>query len=123
MARILVVDDSASMRQVMTTCLPGLGHTVVVAPDGETALEMAETHAVDLVLLDFEMPGMNGLSLCEALKRDRARRHLPVLMMTGRPTRELVARARQAGALAVLSKPFTWYELLELFSRHLPAGV
>jgi CheY-like chemotaxis protein len=123
MARILVIDDNATMRQIMALCLPALGHTVVVAPDGETGLKLADAQTVDLILMDVDMPRMGGISVCAALKRDPARRHLPVLMMTGRPTVEVLTQARQAGALVVLEKPFTLDELLDALSLHLPAGV
>jgi CheY-like chemotaxis protein len=123
MARILVIEDSAAIRQAMAVCLPGVGHSVVMASDGEMGLELADAQSVDLVLLDVEMPRVNGLVVCETLKRDPARRHIPVLMMTGRPTPEILAHARQAGALMILEKPFTLDELLDALSRHLPAGV
>jgi CheY-like chemotaxis protein len=123
MARVLVVDDSPAIRQALASCLPGFGYDVVVAPDGETGLERSGEAPVDLILLDVDLPRMSGLSVCAALKQDPERRHIPVVMMTGRLTPETVRQARQAGAIAVLGKPFTCDELLAEFTRHLPAGV
>ena len=123
MARILVIDDNASIRSAMEVGLPGFGHSVTVAPDGEAGLKLAEAEHVDLILLDVEMPQMGGLAVCEALKRDPARCHVPVLMMTGRPSPEITILAQKAGALAVVEKPFTWEELMEHFIRCLPARV
>ncbi len=123
MARILVIDDNASIRSALELGLPGFGHSVTVAHDGEAGLKLAEAQWVDLVLLDVEMPRMGGLAVCEALKRDPVRRHLPVLLMTGRPSPEIAILAQKAGALAVVEKPFTWEELMEHFTRCLPAGV
>lgn len=123
MARILVIDDNSSMREVLATCLPEYGHTVVEASDGVDGLKLADPQVVDLVLMDVEMPRMNGISVCETLKGDPARRQMPVLLMTGRPSRDVVQHARKAGAQAVLGKPFTWDELFAEFDRHLPADV
>ena len=123
MARILVIDDSLFMRQVMQSCLPGLGHSVKVAEDGEIGLRLADADSVDIVLLDVEMPRLTGIAVCEELKRDPSRNHLPVLMMTGRLTPEIENSARAAGAAAVLIKPFSLERLQQEFARNLPAGV
>lgn len=123
MAHILVIDDNHAIRQVLSTCLPDFGHTVSVAEDGAIGLELALRLSADLILLDVEMPRVDGIAVCTALKRDPARSHIPVLMMTGNLSHEVLSRARLAGALAVLSKPFTWDELAVEFNRHLPAGV
>jgi CheY-like chemotaxis protein len=123
MARILVIDDNPAIRQVLQCCLPGFGHLVSVAEDGPEGLLAATVESTDLILIDVDMPLMDGITVCETLKRDPMRRHIPVLIMTGRPTHEIRRLAFDAGAMAVLSKPFTWEVLLEEFSRHLPAGV
>lgn len=123
MARILVIDDSPSMREVLGTCLPEFGHSVVLAADGADGLALADPATVDLILSDVEMPYMGGISMCESLKRDLARRHVPVLLMTGRLSAEVRRQAVQAGACAVLEKPFAWDELLTELGRNMPAGV
>jgi len=122
MARILVIDDSALIRDAMAACLPGFGHSVVTAPDGESGLAAAASSLVDVVLLDVEMPRMSGLSVCEAIKRDPARAHLPVLMMTGRPSPIIERRAREVGAAVLLGKPFSLERLQQELGDHLPAG-
>lgn len=123
MARILVIDDSPFIRQSLAICLPSLGHSVTVAADGETGLIKADAESVDVVLLDVELPRMTGIEICAVLTRGRHRRHLPVLMMTGRPSPEVEERARAAGAVVLLSKPFSLDQLQEALNRHLPAGV
>lgn len=123
MARILVVDDSPSMREVLETCLPEFGYNVVAVANGVEALEQVNTRLFDLVLSDVEMPRMNGISMCEILKATPARQHVPVVLMTGCPSREVTQRGRRAGAAAVLAKPFTWDELFVELVRHLPSGV
>ncbi|MDB6093280.1 MAG: two-component system response regulator [Verrucomicrobia bacterium] len=123
MAHILVIDDDACMRQVLATCLVGFGHSVEMAMDGEAGLKLADANVTDLILSDVEMPLMNGISLCEHLQGDPVRRHLPVLLMSGRMNREVQLHAERAGARAVLSKPFTWDQLQAHLDRFLPAGV
>ena len=123
MAHILVIDDNHSIRHVLATCLPTVGHTVSVAEDGEVGLEMASGLSTDLILLDVDMPKLGGIAVCETLKRDPARCHIPVLMMTGNLNHEVLSDAKKAGALAILSKPFTWDQLEMEFERHLPTGV
>ncbi len=120
MARILVIDDSAHIRDTLANCLPKLGHDVVHASDGETGLAKADPAWVDLVLLDVELPRMSGLTVCGTLKRDEARRSLPVVMMTGRPTGAVRLQAAKAGATTLLVKPFALAELAEEIERHLP---
>src|ERR1044072_6826761 len=100
MPRILVVDDDACMRQVLATCLCGFGYSVDLARDGEGGLELAHGQHTDLILSDVEMPFVNGISLCEQLKNDPGRCHLPVVLMTGRMTPDVRLRAERAGARA-----------------------
>lgn len=111
MARILVIDDDPRIREVLAVGLANFGHTVSVAADAETGLACADGSSHDVVLLDVDLPRVSGLAVCEALRRDPARRHLPVLMMTGRATRQIHLLALKAGARVLLSKPFTWEEL------------
>jgi CheY-like chemotaxis protein len=77
---------------------------------------------VEIVLLDVEMPQMSGMAVCEAIKGDPALCQLPVVMMTGRPIRDLVTRAQTAGAARVLSKPFDLEHLRKTFAEFLPAA-
>ncbi len=119
MARILVIDDSALIRETLASCLPSLGHMVLVAPDGESGLAKADPAWVDLVLLDVELPRMSGLTVCQILKADEDRRIIPVVMMTGRPTAEIRRQAAGAGAANLLVKPFALGQLAEEIDRHL----
>ena len=123
MSRILVIDDNEAIRHVLATFLPSFGHTVTVAESGEAGLDAADGVLTDLILVDVEMPRMSGIAVCETLKRDPRRSHIPVLMMTGNLARDVAYRAKRAGAIGVLGKPFTWEQLIDHFSRHLPAVV
>lgn len=113
MARILVVDDYPAILTLLQLMLAAAGHEVLTANDGLTGLDLASRAKPDLVLIDVDMPERCGMSVCGELKRDPATMHIPVLMMTGRLCVETIELAREAGASAVLPKPFSRAGLLE----------
>jgi two-component system chemotaxis response regulator CheY len=105
--KVLIVDDSAIMRRVIEQILIGLGHEGVQAADGEDALaRLAEHPDIGLVLLDWNMPRMNGLEFLRALEREPDRRGLPVIMLTTEAERRKMIQAIEAGARHYLTKPF-----------------
>jgi two-component system chemotaxis response regulator CheY len=105
--KVLIVDDSAIMRRVIEQILEGLGHAGVQAGDGEAALErLAEHPDIGLVLLDWNMPRMNGLDFLHALRREPRTRELPVIMLTTEAERRKMIQAIEAGARHYLTKPF-----------------
>jgi two-component system phosphate regulon response regulator PhoB len=106
MATLLIIDDNTSVLRTLDYFFSSEGHAVLTAADGQDGLRLAAGHPVDLVLLDVEMAPLSGLAVCKALKADRALGHIPVIMMTGRPTRDLASKATAAGAAAVFGKPF-----------------
>jgi CheY-like chemotaxis protein len=106
MASILLVDDVESVRMALGYCLDELGHSVICAEDGAQGLRAAGEAPVDLVLLDVDMPRMNGFEVCAALRADPRLCRLPVVMMSGRASPDLESRARTNGARALLRKPF-----------------
>jgi CheY-like chemotaxis protein len=120
MARILIVDDYPAILDVLEIMLTTAGHDVVRADDGAAGLAQASCAKPDLVILDIDMPEMDGVEACLELKRNPTTMHIPVLLMTGRLSSELLQRARQAGALRVLSKPFFRVPLLGEISCALP---
>ncbi|MDF3059010.1 MAG: pilH [Rariglobus sp.] len=122
MARILVIDDYPAILSMLELILATAGHEVVTAENAGAGLSLAGRLKPDLVLLDVDMPEMNGLAACDGLKGDPATRHIPVLLMTGRLCMEVVERARRAGAYGVLPKPFFRARLLEEVTRAL-AGI
>ena len=82
-ARILVVDDSATIRAVLGRMLEVEGYEVVRAADGETALEMARAEPPAMIFLDIVLPGMNGFAVLRALRHDPATQHVPIVMISG----------------------------------------
>ncbi len=121
MARILVIDDSYSVRITLDYCLRAAGHDIILAEDGPEGLRLAAEKDVDLVLADVNMPGMNGVAVCRALKGHPDLQSLPVLLMTGSPSREAVGQAAAAGAGEVLRKPFVIADLVGTLGRYLAA--
>lgn len=119
MARILIIDDFPSILDVFGLMLTGAGHEVETSVDGPAGLRLAEGAPPDLVLMDVDLPGSNGLAVCMALKCTPALATVPVLMMTGRPYRELGRAVTAAGACGLLIKPIARNSLLEAIASAL----
>lgn len=107
MARILAVDDSASMRQMVGVTLQSAGHEVQVAVDGVEALRKAREGApVDLVITDVNMPNMDGLTLVKELRRLPQYQGVPLLVLTTESSTDRKQAGRAAGATGWIVKPF-----------------
>ncbi len=105
-SRILVVDDNASNRDLLSRRLQRQGHTVLQAEDGTIALAMVEKEALDLVLLDLMMPGISGYDVLAPLKSDPRFREIPVIMISALTELDSIVRCIEAGADDYLAKPF-----------------
>jgi DNA-binding NtrC family response regulator len=117
MAKVLIVDDDAALRQAIATALDDLGHQPEQAADGQAALAWLTSHRADAVLLDLRMPGMDGM---EVLRRIRARPSPPqVAVLTAVPTSDNTIEAMRLGAVDHLAKPIGRDELRALLSRML----
>lgn len=108
---ILVIEDNPALRAGMATLLEARGHRVAFAADGLSGLQMALDEPPDVLVLDLTLPGMDGLGVCSHL-RERADRHIPILMLTARDTLGDKLIGFQAGADDYLVKPFAGEELL-----------
>ncbi|MEU3794465.1 SpoIIE family protein phosphatase [Streptomyces fructofermentans] len=111
-ARVLVVDDNADMREYLTRLLHGAGHEVQPVGDGGQALEAVRRNLPDLIISDVMMPGMDGLSLLNALRTDPRTASVPVLLLSARAGQEASIEGLAAGADDYLVKPFAAAELL-----------
>ena len=107
-ARILVVDDSPTIRRVVSAILERHGYETSLAADGEDALAALQRHEVkpDLVLLDFVMPRMNGYQFCRALRADAELAAMPVVLMSAKSDRIREQFVQQTGAIDAITKPF-----------------
>jgi two-component system chemotaxis response regulator CheY len=117
MASILAVDDSASMRQMVTFTLKGAGHDVIEACDGEQALGIAKTRKVDLVLTDVNMPKMDGIALISALRGLPNYKFIPILTLTTESTGDKKQAGKSAGATGWIVKPFNPEQLLSVIKK------
>jgi two-component system, chemotaxis family, chemotaxis protein CheY len=115
--RILAVDDSPSMRNMVCVTLRGAGYEVVEAADGDEALEYARGHSVDLVLADVNMPRMNGITLVAHLRTLPGYRLTPLLLLTTESSQQSKQQGKQAGATGWMVKPFHPDQLLATLDR------
>jgi len=114
---ILAVDDSGSLRQMLSFSLKAAGYGVIEAVDGQDGLHKAKQQKVDLVLTDQNMPGMDGLSLIKALRAMKNYQSVPILMLTTESGEDMKAMGRAAGANGWLVKPFDPARLTEVVKK------
>lgn len=116
-ARILVVDDSATIRAVLGRMLEVDGYEVVRAADGESALEMARAEPPAMIFLDIVLPGMNGFAVLRALRHDPATQHVPIVMISGNQQATEQFYVQRFGADDFISKPFGQAEVARSIDR------
>jgi len=110
-ARVLLVDDDEDIREVVGAMLDAVGLTVDTSTSAEEALERVRAEAFDLVVLDWNLPGMTGIELCRLIRRDKALARLPVLFLTAHASSRDVVEAFASGADDYVVKPFRAPEL------------
>lgn len=110
---ILAVDDEAHILHVVSLKLQNAGFTVITANDAEEALEAAATAAIDLLITDYQMPGMSGLDLARRIHSEPGRRNLPAMLLTAHGLALEQVELARAGITACMSKPFSPRDLLE----------
>jgi len=117
-ARVLVVDDEESIRDLCARVLSRAGYTVITAPSGEDAVALLTREAFALVISDIRMPGISGLEVLERAKATYP--EIRVVLITGFGTPQMLTRAQQSGADRILTKPFNPMELLAAVREILP---
>ena len=117
---VLVADDEPHVVELVKVTLEDDRLSVVEAFDGERALVLAQATRPDVVLLDVQMPGLDGFEVCRRLRRDRLFADTTIVMLTAAAQREDIARGLAAGADHYLTKPFSPIALLALFERLKP---
>ena len=116
-ASILAVDDSTSMRQMVSFTLKGAGYDVVEAGDGVEALNIAKRKSVNLVITDVNMPNMDGISLIKELRSLPSYKFTPLLMLTTESSTEKKQQGKAAGATGWIVKPFNPEQLLSTVKK------
>ncbi len=114
---ILTVDDSASIRQMVSFTLKSAGYEVVEAIDGQDGLDKAKTKSFNLIFTDQNMPRMDGLTLIKNLRNLPQYKTVPILMLTTEAGDAMKAQGRAAGATGWLVKPFDPAKLLEVVKK------
>jgi two-component system chemotaxis response regulator CheY len=117
--RVLTVEDSQSMRDLVKRTLVDAGFDVAQANDGVEALAMAQANEYDIVLADVNMPNMNGIELIRALRADDRYRLTPILMLTTESSQERRREGKAAGATGWIVKPFIPKSLVDSLQRAL----
>lgn len=115
--KVLIVDDSETIRQQVASALERAGFGVVEAADGVDGLERASQHELCMVILDVNMPRLNGLEMLERLKSDPRHAKLPVLMLTTEVQQSMIERAKKAGARGWMIKPVKMDQLVSTVNK------
>jgi two-component system, cell cycle response regulator DivK len=119
MAKILVVEDNAANMTLAVYLLETTGHTVLSATDAEAGLASARSEQPDLILMDIQLPGMDGLEATALLKQDEATRAIPVVALTALAMKGDEERIRAAGCDGYIAKPMRYKEFLATVEAHL----
>ena len=117
MSQVLIVDDSPSIRALLSSVLQKAGFDVTSANDGKEGLETAKGFDYDLVITDVNMPEMNGIELLSCLRKLPSYSFKPILILTTEFSQEMKQKGKDAGATGWLVKPFDSEKLIEVISR------
>ena len=119
MAKVLIIEDNATNMTLAIFLLQSAGYTVVSATDAETGLMLARDERPELILMDIQLPGMDGLQATALLKKDEATRHIPVIALTALAMKGDEERIRAAGCDGYIAKPMRYQEFLATVAAHL----
>ena len=122
MAKILIVEDNAANMKLAVVLLESAGHSVVVATSAESGLTLAREEQPDLILMDIQLPGMDGLEAARQLKRDDATRAIPVIALTALAMKGDEERIRAAGCDGYIAKPLAYRDLFAILNAQLPVA-
>lgn len=115
--KIMVVDDSASMRQLIKFTLSGAGYDVIEAVDGLDAIKKLNGHPVHLIIVDINMPNMDGIELIRKVRIHKEHKFTPIIVLTTESRKTLKEEGKSAGATGWIVKPFTQSQLLQVIKR------
>ncbi|WP_397409641.1 response regulator [Polaromonas sp.] len=122
MASILIIEDNAANMKLACLLLRNAGHAVLCAVDAETGLTLARADRPDLILMDIQLPGMDGLAATALLKHDPVTAAIPVIALTAMAMKEDQEKTRAAGCDAYIAKPLRYQELYAVIDTLLTAG-
>ena len=119
MARLLVIEDNAANMRLATFVLESAGHVVLGATDAEIGLAVVRDQLPDVVLMDIQLPGMDGLQAAALLKADPATRTIPIIALTALAMKGDEERIRAAGCDGYIAKPLAYKNVLAVIEAHL----
>lgn len=122
MPRVLIVEDNPANMTLAVFLLQSAGHHVMTAVDAEAGLAIARAEQPDLILMDMQLPGMDGLEATTLLKADSVTRAIPVIALTALAMKGDEERIRAAGCDGYIGKPMRYKEFLEVIASHLVPG-
>jgi two-component system cell cycle response regulator DivK len=119
MAKVLIIEDNASNLKLAIFLLQSAGHVVVSATDAEAGMTLAREERPNLILMDIQLPGIDGLQAIALLKRDEATRAIPVIALTALAMKGDEERIRAAGCDGYIAKPMRYQDFLATIATHL----
>ena len=122
MARILIIEDNPANLKLALLLLRNVGHEVLSATDAETGLTLARAAQPDLILMDIQLPGMDGLAATALLKKDPATSAIPIIALTAMAMKEDREKTKVAGCDAYIAKPLRYQELYSTIDALLRDG-
>jgi two-component system, cell cycle response regulator DivK len=122
MGKVLVVEDNPANMTLAVFLLQSAGHDVISATDAEAGLALARAEQPDLILMDIQLPGMDGLAATTQLKADEATRRIPVIALTALAMKGDEERIRAAGCDGYIGKPMRYKDFLATVAMHLEAA-
>ena len=117
---VLAVDDSRTMRDMVTHTLQGAGFKVLTAEDGKEAIRALGSSSVDLIITDLNMPEMDGFGLIEQVRASAQHKYLPILMLTTESDQQKKERGKAMGATGWIVKPFNPEKLIQIVNKVCP---
>ena len=122
MAKVLIIEDNAANMTLATFLVQTAGHTVISATDAEAGLALAHAERPDIILMDIQLPGMDGLEATAQLKGDDATRSIPVIALTALAMKGDEERIRAAGCDDYIAKPLAYRDLFAVIAAQLSAS-
>jgi len=116
---ILVIEDNDINMQLMRAILQRGNYRILEADNAEAGIRLARAHLPDLILMDIQLPGMDGLSATRIIKEEPGMKHIPILAMTGLAMQSDMDKATQVGFAGYIVKPTSVKTILEIIARHI----
>jgi two-component system cell cycle response regulator DivK len=123
MAKVLIIEDNAANMRLAIFLLESAGHSVITATDAEAGLTLARDEQPQLILMDIQLPGMDGLEATRLLKQDDATRGIPVIALTALAMKGDEERIRAAGCDGYIAKPLAYKDFLAVIAAHLTTSL